>query len=319
MKKWVLLGFGLCGVSVQAIAPEASAYLDTALGHLEKNFLRTEQINWQAVRTGSREMAKDAKTFRDTYSAIRWAIFQLKEPHSFFLEPEQVSNARMPELQPIPTAQQLGKVGYINVLSHGADGRLQQGTYQDIVHDAVRNLDEQGVCGWLVDLSHNGGGNMYPMIAGLGALLGEGEHGIFLGAKKTSLATWGYKAGASVIGDTPIARVQRPYQIKTTNAPVAVLISERTASSGEATAMSFIGRPNTRFFGSATFGFTTGNIGVPLEDNAVLVITASEMSDRTAKTYTKIRPDEASAQFKTNNSNHPAMRWLLAQPSCQQK
>jgi carboxyl-terminal processing protease len=319
MKKLLLLALGLCGVTAQAITPEASAYLDTALGHLEKHFLRTERVDWQAVRTGSRDIAKDAKTFRDTYPAIRWAISQLNEPHSFFLEPQQVTAGRAAQNQETPTSGQLGKIGFVRLPAHGSDGSLAQGTYQDTVHDAVRNLDQQGVCGWLVDLSSNGGGNMYPMIAGLGALLGEGEHGVFLGARKTPLVTWGYKAGAAVIGNTPLARVERPYQLKTADAPVAVMISKRTGSSGEATAISFIGRPNTRFFGEATYGFTTGNIGVPLEDKAILVITSSEMADRNAKTYAKIRPDEPSRAFKTNDNNHPAMRWLMSQPSCQKQ
>jgi carboxyl-terminal processing protease len=319
MKKWLLLVFSLFGFSAQAITPEASAYLETAIGHLERNFLRTDQINWQAVRKGSQDLAKDAKTFRDTYPAIRWAISQLQEPHSFFLEPEPVATSRAPALQVVPTSRQIGRIGYVNLPAHGSNGSLVEGTYQDTVHDAIRNLDEQNVCGWIVDLSNNGGGNMYPMIAGLGALLGEGEHGLFLGAKKAPLYPWGYRSGASFIGSTPLARVQRPYQLKTANAPVAVLISNLTASSGEATAISFIGRSNTRFFGTATSGFTTGNIGMPLEDNAVLVITSTEMADRTAKTYDKIRPDERASWLTLNDTDHPAIRWLLAQPNCQPK
>jgi carboxyl-terminal processing protease len=316
MKKW-LLALGFCGVTAQAIAPEASAYLDTALGHLEKHFLRTERVDWQAVRTGSRNIAKDAKTFRDTYPAIRWAFSQLNEPHSFFLEPQQVTASRAPQNQEIPTSRQLGKIGVVHLPAHGSDGSLTQGTYQDTVHDAIRNLDQQGVCGWLINLGNNGGGNMYPMIAGVGALLGEGEHGMFLGAKKTPLYAWGYKAGAAVVGNTPLARVERPYTLKTANPPVAVVISNRTGSSGEATAISFIGRPNTRFFGTATFGFTTGNIGMPLEDNAVLVITSAEMADRTAKTHEKVYPDEIAPRFTVNDEDHPALKWLLAQPNCQ--
>lgn len=318
MKKWLLLIVGVLSVSAQAIAPEASAYLNTAIGYLEQNFLRRDQINWQLIRDGAGNIAKDAKTPRDTYPAIRWAISQLNEPHSFFLEPQQASATSAPTAQPVPSSRQLGKIAYLNAPQHLTnDGRLVEGTYQDTLSDAIRKLDQQNVCGWIVDLSNNGGGNMYPMIAGLGALLGEGELGVFLGANQTRLAVWGYQAGASFIDNTIISRVQRPYQLKTPNAPVAVLISNNTGSSGEATAISFIGRPNTRFFGAATYGFTTGNIAIPLEDQALLVVTASEMADRTAKTHPKVLPDETTSRFSVNDTDHPALRWLLSQPNCQ--
>ncbi len=305
-------------MKIQAISPQASAYLEKALDALEQNFLRRDQINWQDIRIGTRERAKDAITFKDTYSAIRWAFTQLLETHSFFLEPRQAQVIRAPETQPIPSSRQLGKIGYVFLPSHGSDGKLSDTqTYQDVVQESIKKLDQSGVCGWIVDLSDNDGGNMYPMIAGVGALLGEGTLGVFVGADKKPLVSWSYQAGASKIGDNVLTQVEKPYQPRQVNAPVAVLISAITASSGEATAMSFIGRPNTRFFGQTTAGFTTGNTEFPLEDGAMLVITTSEMADRTGKTHPKIMPDQVTSSFAVNDENHEVLQWLHSQSACQ--
>ncbi len=37
----------------------------------------------------------------------------------------------------------------------------------------VGELASKGPCGWIVDLRGNGGGNMWPMLAGVGPILGE--------------------------------------------------------------------------------------------------------------------------------------------------
>ena len=44
-------------------------------------------------------------------------------------------------------------------------------------------------CGWIIDLRGNGGGNMYPMLAGLKPFLGDTVLGAFVGPDKTR-ANW---------------------------------------------------------------------------------------------------------------------------------
>jgi C-terminal processing protease CtpA/Prc len=35
-------------------------------------------------------------------------------------------------------------------------------------------MDQGNLAGWIVDLRNNGGGNMWPMLTGIGSILGEG-------------------------------------------------------------------------------------------------------------------------------------------------
>jgi predicted enzyme related to lactoylglutathione lyase len=66
---------------------------------------------------------------------------------------------------------------------------------------------------------------------------------------------------------------------------VAVLTDSLTASSGEAVAVAFRGRPNARSFGWPTTGVSSANRTVFLPDGARLYVTASVYADRTGRTY----------------------------------
>lgn len=48
------------------------------------------------------------------------------------------------------------------------------------MHKILRELDTSTPCGWIVDLRQNSGGDLWPMLAGLGPLLGEGLAGAFV-------------------------------------------------------------------------------------------------------------------------------------------
>lgn len=84
-----------------------------------------------------------------------------------------------------------------------------------------------------------------------------------------------------------------PYKLKNTSAPVAVLIGPTTGSSGEMTAMSFIGKPGAKLFGQLSSGHTTANQSFPLSDGSLLLLAVSVTADRNKKEFKgKIHPDE---------------------------
>jgi C-terminal processing protease CtpA/Prc len=100
-----------------------------------------------------------------------------------------------------------------------------------------------------------------------------------------------------------------------TKAPVAALQGPRTASSGEATLLSFVGRENTRRFGEPSMGLSTANGAYKLGDGATLVLTTALMADRGGQVYGgRIPPEEAVKGEK--ETEEAALRWLEAQPGC---
>jgi C-terminal processing protease CtpA/Prc len=129
---------------------------------------------------------------------------------------------------------------------------------------------------------------MWPMLAGIGPVLGEGDH---LGEFFTldSHSTWKYRNDvAAEIEDgkeEPYPAVAGvPYKLAGTP-KVAVLIDRGTGSSGEAIAIAFRGRSETRFFGEHTQGASTSNDVVELSDGATMWLTIGVDADRTGKQY----------------------------------
>jgi carboxyl-terminal processing protease len=106
-----------------------------------------------------------------------------------------------------------------------------------------------------VDLRGNVGGNMWPMLAGIGPLLGEGDDlGEFMNTSGHSV--WVYRSGTAAEVENGKLNAYpsvagEPYHVA--GLPnVAVLIDRSTGSSGEAIAVAFRGRADTRFFGQHT-------------------------------------------------------------------
>lgn len=107
---------------------------------------------------------------------------------------------------------------------------------------------------------------MWPMLAAIGPLLGNGIYGHFLGGADDNIMPWGYEDGSFVAGKYPTKLVEKPYRLAKPNPPIAVLTGDHTSSSGEAAYIAFRGRSNVKSFGAATDGRTTSNHGIVLED-----------------------------------------------------
>jgi C-terminal processing protease CtpA/Prc len=177
------------------------------------------------------------------------------------------------------------------------------------IQDRIRQRDGAGLVGWVVDLRGNGGGNMWPMIAGLGPILGEDTLGYFVDPLGQAIL-WEYRNGASWLDGYEMVRVPEPYTLLRERPKVAVLVDNKVSSSGEATFIAFRRRPHTRSFGTFTCGLSTANSGFLLSDGAVLNLTVSFMADRSRQTYgSSIFPDE---RLMDDQVVQRAVEWLEA-------
>ena len=118
----------------------------------------------------------------------------------------------------------------------------------------LTDLAAQNPKGWIVDLRGNTGGNMWPMLTGIGPILGDGRVGSFVAADGN--VTWFYQDGKTGTRnpaglETVSLTLEDAPVLMTPSSPVAVLVDSSTASSAEAITIAFHGRPDTRFFGSA--------------------------------------------------------------------
>jgi carboxyl-terminal processing protease len=227
------------------------------------------------------------------------------------------------ELNSAPSSRRLpAGMGYLALPEHLGAGEVRGGgRYADAGQAAIRSADTPPACGWIVDLRRNGGGNLWPMLAAVGPLLGEGDAGAFVGP--ATRARWGYRRGAAEMGGRSMAGVAEAYALQRANVPVAVLTSRLTASSGEAVAIAFRGRPRSRSFGEATQGVPTANVVRRLSDGAMLVLTTAVDADRTGHIYRdRIVPDQRVRIDWTayGSDDDPvilaAAEWLRRQPGC---
>ena len=67
---------------------EGEDYLASALAIMEGKALHRDNINWAAVRAEASRRAIGASSPAETYDAIRWALSQLQDDHSFFDPPD---------------------------------------------------------------------------------------------------------------------------------------------------------------------------------------------------------------------------------------
>jgi carboxyl-terminal processing protease len=308
---------------------EARAYLNRALDVMEKRSINRDSIDWSALRDSVMRKARGIETTEHTYWALRYAIGRLGDEHSSLRTPRQMDRLER------------GRFGAQRGTSSGLKGKVVKGdaaylrvprftqigssatAFADSLQRIIARLDQKRPCGWIVDLRPTLGGNMWPMIAGLGPILGEGKAGAMVrpdGKKKS----WWYRDGKAGIGDSTVVTVSDdPYQLSPPRPPVAVLTGSRTASSGEAVAVSFRERPNAKSFGQATRGLSTSNAAIPLSDGATLFLTTATFADRTGTVYGEpIEPDVKveSADTSSSLAKDPVVEagrsWLRKQPRC---
>lgn len=283
------------GPNTTVISTTARNYLNEVIGVMQANSMHRLTIDWTLLRTDVLAAAGPAQSVEQTYPGIRTALTRLGDGHSsyrgangtFLYVPNrtcQGSGAVLPTNVP-------PNIGYVKVGAFSGTA-VQATAFANGIQDRIRSADRDDLIGWIVDLRGNGGGNMWPMIAGLGPVLGEGLLGWFIDPVGVEMS-WEYRDGASWLRTGALQRVDAPYTLKNSNPKVAVLVDNGVASSGEATFIAFRKRGNTRSFGVATCGLSTANSGTFLSDGALLNLTVSVMADRVKTKYgDQVEPDE---------------------------
>jgi carboxyl-terminal processing protease len=299
----VAVGSGACGGKDRSAPPtqptggiseQARQYLDRVLQVMETNSVKRLTIDWIAFRAAVLVEAAGAQNPVDTYPAIGAAIRLLGDGHSSFLNPAGAVVVRASQSCPsssagIPTVP--ATIGYVRVPAFSGTGDAAT-AFADSIQRDIMSADRDDLIGWIVDLRGNGGGNMWPMVAGVGPVLGDGLAGFFISSSGLATA-WEYRSGTSRLDGAVLQQVTAPYQLKRARPRVAVLTDGGVASSGEATVIAFRGRAEARSFGTPTCGLSTANQGFPMSDGATLFLTVAVMADRTRAAYgSQVAPDE---------------------------
>lgn len=285
------------------------AYVNEIIDLLRQHAITRERVDWPELRQRVDSLTKGAHTIEATYPAIKLAFELIGTNHTSLRTANGQLVAYHSDLQCGEhidrTIPKLEKVGYIRVNGFTSPDPWEKELFAFALQRKISEQDSADLYGWIVDLRWNTGGNMWPMIAGIGPLLGNGDYGYFINKHKSR---WGYQNGASVLNGKPMVTVTSPYKLAHPTPRIAVLSSNNTASSGEATLISFKQRDNVKVFGKNSCGQATANRTFRLSNGSQLHLTVSEMADRNKNTYSHaVTVDEEVSQDKIIEV---AVQWL---------
>ena len=280
----------------------ASAYdmLEYALATIPGNALNAGNVDWPKER--ATRLTPDLKELpaAEGYKQIRAILDALADRHSFLQQPREASEYLSTA---VPTkaieARQLPDIGYVLVPGLRGTNAAAGEAFAMQLCEQVKRLAPSSSKGWILDLRQNTGGNMWPMMSGLYPLLGSSGIGAFRdrdGARRP----WRLRA-------------RKGCDFNLTNSRVAVLVGPRTGSSGEAVAIAFRARAETKFFGRTTAGRATSNRSYPLPDGGALRLTTSTLLDRSGEEYPQgITPEVLLANGQ--DAVEAAAEWLRSKP-----
>ena len=289
----LLLAVSSCSLFDNQRTPQG--YTRHCVRLLDSQALYADTPEWSARKAEILAAAKGFTTMDEAHAAIQEAATVAGGKHSSLAEPVRDTSTYV-EVAPEVSLLENNIVKIVLPAHSGVT--VSDSLYIHSVLDFLReHLDAAGV---ILDLRHNNGGNMYPMIAAVSPLIPDGVILSFQSRQHTMPVTLDYvlrSQGLSPEGSFPAST------------PVAILTDEWTASSGEATLLCFRGLDNVRSFGVPTAGYASANVPYTLIDGYRLVITTSCDKARTGEVFCDdpIEPD-----VETGTPLEDAVSWITS-------
>jgi C-terminal processing protease CtpA/Prc len=183
---------------------------------------------------------------------------------------------------------------YVRVPSINAYSQEDINRYGQALSDSICKQASKKIAGFIIDLRLNTGGNMYPMLGGLHALLGEQVIGYETDNVGKPVRKWEIFWSNLFLEGYQVTQIIDQCGKDFSTMPVVVLIGPMTASSGSMTAIAFKQRPNTLFVGESTAdGYTTSNGYFQFAPNLTMNFATNFVADRNMNVYrTFVSPDK---------------------------
>lgn len=282
------------------VPPSAETYGKNALSTIDKNGIFAGNDEWKGTYNECLKMIENAKSYDDTYDAIRKALSVGGGKHSMLMTKSESQNTTESYDEVLPTVSLDGDIAIIKLpdfLGTAEAGQKYAKIAEDFIHE---NRDK--IKGVVLDLRGNTGGDMGPMATAVSSLLPDGELVYYHYRSYDVPVTLknGVVSNAGTGGKSL-------YPEEKLNVPVAILTDGMTASSGEALTLCFRGLENTRTFGAPTAGYTSVNMLYNMYDGAQMYLTVAFDKARTGEIFkeTPIEPDVA-----TDSPLEAALEWL---------
>ncbi|MEM6696935.1 MAG: S41 family peptidase [Bacteroidota bacterium] len=275
---------------------ETLAFMQEVVDTIKLHSLFKEKVDKEKLLEDWKMLAACKEGMQEVHSALGYLLRTI-DNHSFYWNKEQVEKWENTSTQDdyqlgLSTGYHIDEnYAYLTIPSMGSGDSVSQTLFATKMQRLIDSLDHKNPKGWIIDLRQNGGGNCWPMLAGVGPLLGEEVAGFF--AENGEFSSWRYENGGGYQDSTLNSKIEgKPYQLRSKKAKIAVLYGGGTASSGEIVALSFKNHPKAKTFGQNTAGYSTGNVNFTLSDGSMLFVATSVYADRLKNLYPHgVEPD----------------------------
>jgi carboxyl-terminal processing protease len=165
---------------------------------IKSKSLFSDSLNWNQINDslsllpfGKNDTANNQLIFKFFTNKLRKA----GDKHSFFLTQAQIKSFVKKNPEPKePEGKYLGDgIGLIKVPHFAlfASLSLTQKEFANDIRSQIKKVDTQNeINSWIVDLRGNNGGDMWPMLGGLNALINDGIVGYFVDTKNHKEFAW---------------------------------------------------------------------------------------------------------------------------------
>ncbi|MCC6372028.1 MAG: S41 family peptidase [Bacteroidia bacterium] len=337
MKK-ILLLFLLFQSGICLSQTEIEKLLDSVISRVKQTSMYASKVNWDSLPKQVHLKAQKAQNLADLKPALEALLNGTGDYHSKIMDAQNYTilaaftdykNIKSSDTRPRKQAhwqavndtaihfefKMLCKnVAYLKIVGIAPNVNIESESRK--IRAAVIAAAKQNPKGWIIDLRYNGGGNMNPMMAGIGPLVGDGLVGKLVGPNGEVQFNWEISKGNFIYNRSQI--VDLPNQPKFKHRPkIAVLTSRYTVSSGELVATTLKGRTNTKFFGEATGCYATNVNWEVIDDKIILNVSTGIFCDRNSIAYPVNIPVDEEIPFEIVNDSEQdpcvkeAMKWLL--------
>lgn len=285
----IILSLAMC--AAVACGNADKAYIRKAVKLMDKQGLFAEGPEWKAARAEA--LSASPQTQDEAKDIVRTALKVAGGKHSFIKTSESVVEDATSEWT-MPTVS-FEEDGIVVIKLPRFSGNKDEGIKYALT--VLENLSDT-LPGAVIDLRDNTGGDMYPMISAIHRFLPDDDILRFRSRKRTAWIQLPF-----VLQGTGISRAA------TIDCPVAILTNDMTASSGEATLLTFRGLGNVRTFGAPTAGYASANTPFNMPDGSQLVLTTGCDVARTGEVFCD---DPIAPDVMTDSPMEDALAWLRA-------
>lgn len=265
----------------------AKAVLRELVSTMQQHSIRKKEIDWTVFEERVLQVVDGYNSYpANVQKGIQQALDLLADRHSSFTYRNGEELWAQPLLRCVdeePAMMALDStIGYVGVGTFKSQNEAAATAYTAGIQTHIQKADNSHLKGWIIDLRGNHGGLYQPMLKGLASFFRPETLMYF----QATDSTFEPVALAPYLLDSS-------YHLLKSNPKVAVLIGNATASAGEAIAITFKGRVNSRCFGKQTCGVSTGRKDFQISDIGDLNLAVTTMADKHRNLYGgSVMPDD---------------------------